>query len=144
MDRELTLICSTCAQEIAQDDGYLWVNRREADTAQQAYQALEQRQTDPLNGSVSFDLADLCALPAPAAWRADHRDCDLEREDPFHYRIPAARLHLRADLLDWTAHLTEKVWLPHTDWRDLLRETRTGSARLAVSGPRPPAHLAAF
>ncbi|MFJ6493480.1 hypothetical protein [Streptomyces californicus] len=51
---------------------------------------------------------------------------------------------MRADLLDWTAHLTEKNWLPHTDWRDLLRETRTGSTRLAISGPLPPAYLAAF
>ncbi|MFJ6015169.1 hypothetical protein [Streptomyces sp. NPDC092952] len=144
MDRELTLICSTCAEAIALDDGCLWVSRRQADTVRQAYRALEQRRTDPLDGSMSFGLADLLALPEPAVWRADHRDCDPEREDGGHYRIPADRLRLRADLLDWTAHLAGKVWLPHTDWRDLLRETRTGSTRLAVSGPRPPAHLAAF
>ncbi|MGW1353445.1 hypothetical protein ACWCQE_29880 [Streptomyces sp. NPDC002409] len=144
MDRELTLICSACTQPVIQDDGYLWVSCREAAAVQQAYHALEKRSTDPHDGSLSLDLADLLALPEPATWRADHRDCDSVREKEFHYRIPAARLRLRADLLDWTAHLLEKAWLPHTDWRDVLRETRTGSARISVSGPRPPARLAAI
>jgi hypothetical protein len=144
MDRELTLMCSACAQPVTQDDGYLWVNRREAAAVQQAYRALEKRSTDPLDGSMSLNMADILGLPEPATWRAHHRDCDPVCEEEFHYRIPAARLRLRADLLDWTAHLLEKAWLPHTDWRDVVRETRTGSARIAVSGPRPPVHLAAF
>ncbi|MFJ8133309.1 hypothetical protein [Streptomyces hydrogenans] len=50
---------------------------------------------------MSFDLADLRALPAPASWHATHWDCDPEHEDEFHYR-------------------------------------------LTISGPRPPAQLAAF
>ncbi|MYR37375.1 hypothetical protein GTX14_12660 [Streptomyces sp. SID4944] len=144
MNRELTLICGTCAQEIVRDDGYLWVSRHKAGTVREAYQDLEQRRTDPLDGSLSLGLADLWALPAPAVWRADHRECDAEPENGAHYRIPAGRLRLRADLLDWTAYLTEKSWLFYTDWRDLLRETRLGSTRFAVSGPRPPAYLAAF
>jgi hypothetical protein len=144
MDRELTLICSTCARGITQDDGYLWVNRHEARAAQHAYLDLERRNTDPADGSVSLDLAGLLGLPEPAAWRADHRGCDPAYDEEFHYRIPAARLRLRADVLDWTAHLMEKAWLPHTDWRDVMRETRTGSTRLILSGSRPPAAPAAI
>ncbi|MFJ3787014.1 hypothetical protein [Streptomyces sp. NPDC090093] len=144
MDRELTLLCSTCGQGIVQDDGYLWVSRHEANTVQQAYKAFEERNTDPADGSLAFDLTDISALPAPAVWQADHSECDPERDKDSHYRIPAARLRLRADLLDWSAHLAEKPWLPHTDWRDVMRETRTGSTRIAISGPRPPAYPAAF
>ncbi|MDX3490941.1 hypothetical protein [Streptomyces sp. ID05-18] len=144
MARELTLICGTCKRAVVRDDGYLWVSRREADSVRKAYRALEHRRTDPRDGSMSFGLADICGLPAPAVWRADHHGCDFTPENDAHYRIPADRLRLRADLLDWTAHLTGKIWLPHTDWRDLLRETRTGSTRLAVSDPRPPAYPAAF
>ncbi|MEV1048743.1 hypothetical protein [Streptomyces sp. NPDC049916] len=143
MERELTLICGTCGQAVVRDDGYLWVSRREADTARKTYEGFQRRNINS-SGTMAFDLRDIRALPRPVAWRADHRRCDPEPEDEYHYRIPAARLRLRVDLLDWTAHLTEKIWLPHTDWRYLLRETRTGSARLAVSGPRPPVHLAAF
>ncbi|MFF4097544.1 hypothetical protein ACFYYY_27925 [Streptomyces sp. NPDC001834] len=77
-------------------------------------------------------LATLLGLLEPATGRAEHRDCAPVRKEEFHYRIPAVRLCLRADLLDWTAHLLEKAWLSHTDWREALRETRAGSARLAA------------
>lgn len=49
----------------------------------------------------------------------------------MRYRIPADRLYVRADVLDWT----EKGWLC-TDWRKVIRETRSGGARFAVFGPR--------
>ncbi|MFH8260707.1 hypothetical protein [Streptomyces roseolus] len=141
MSRELTLICSTCAQEIGQDDGYLWAHTHEIHTVQQAHLTLEEQHTDPVDGSMLLDLADLADLPEPATWRADHHDCDPARQES-HYRIPADRLRLRADLLDWTAHLMEKSWLEYTDWRDVVRETRTGGPRLAVAGPLPSPHRA--
>jgi hypothetical protein len=137
MHRELTLICSACAQPIIQDDGYLQVSHRETNEVQQAYRALQQGNTHP-HGRPPLDLHDLLDLPEPAAWQADHRECDPFHEEASHYRIPADRLRLRADLLDWTAHLMEKTWLPHTDWQKVLRETRTGSARFAVFPSLPP------
>ncbi len=78
-------------------------------------------------------MHDLLAFPEEVRWQANHEECDPAR-DGSHYRIPAFKLRTRADLLDWTAHVMEKTWLPSTDWRDLLREARKGGKRLAVTG----------
>ncbi|MEU5902683.1 hypothetical protein [Streptomyces venezuelae] len=128
MSRELLLICQGCGNRITDDAGYLWVHTQEVHTAQQEARAWEAQH--PANGESSLDLLDLLDHPEPIRWRSHHQACDPDR-DSSHYRIPAARLHTRADLLDWTAHLMEKGWLPHTDWRDVLSENRHGGTRFA-------------
>ncbi|MFE3476235.1 hypothetical protein ACFXOI_32265 [Streptomyces bacillaris] len=99
-----------------------------------------QRYTDP-HGGLSLTLDQALEQPDPAQWRAHHETCDPDPE-AVHYRIPAAKLRIRADLLDWTAHLLEKNWLPYTDWQEVIRETRTGGIRFAIPGPRPSSRRA--
>ncbi|MGW5497748.1 hypothetical protein [Streptomyces olivaceoviridis] len=129
MSRELLLVCQGCGNRIADDAGYLWVDTGEVNTAQRAARAWEAQH--PADGERGLDLQDLLAYPDQVPWRSHHQRCDSDR-DGSHYRIPAAELRTRADLLDWTAHLMEKSWLRHTDWRDVLRENRNGGVRFAA------------
>ena len=140
MARELVLICWKCRLEIGQDDGYLWAHTGEVDVVQRTFRGWDKQYTGP-DGGLSLTLGQMLAYPEPAFWRAHHQHCDPDR-DGMHYRVPAERLRIRADLLDWTAHLMEKGWLPYTDWREVIRETRTGGTRFAVPGPRPSSRRA--
>ena len=49
-----------------------------------------------------------------------HRDCDqdLERND---YWVSVERANTLARLIDWSAHLSGKVWCHETNWDDLQR-----------------------
>ncbi|MER8062753.1 MULTISPECIES: hypothetical protein [unclassified Streptomyces] len=139
MHRELLLICRKCCLQVGQDDGYLWAHSGEVNAVGRACRTWKAEHTEP-DGTLSVTPGQVLEYPEPAAWRAHHQRCDPDR-DEMHYRIPAARLRLRADLLDWTAHLIEKAWLSHTDWREVIRETRTGGTRFAAPGPRVSSQL---
>ncbi|MCT6782261.1 hypothetical protein LXH09_37195 [Streptomyces sp. CS7] len=135
MPRELVLICRKCCLEVGQDDGYLWAHSGEVNAVGRFWRTWKAEHTEP-DGMRSGTTGQKPEYPEPAVWRAHHQRCDPDR-DEMHYRIPADRLHLRADLLDWTAHLMEKAWLAQTDWREVIRETRTGGTRFAVPGLDP-------
>ncbi|WP_043242344.1 hypothetical protein [Streptomyces violaceusniger] len=131
--RELTLICQECSRPISDDVGYLWAHTAKMNAVQRTERAWQERHADA-DGSLSFDLAGLLENPdlEKVSWQAHHRDRDPARE-ASHYRIAADKLRTRADLLEWTAHPMEKAWLRSTDWRDVLREARSGGKRLAAT-----------
>ncbi|MGW2183645.1 hypothetical protein ACWCXX_37630 [Streptomyces sp. NPDC001732] len=133
MTRELFLVCQGCGHRISDDAGYLWAHTAEVNAVQREWKAQHARAADR---ALAMDLVDLLEGPDQARWQATHVGCDPERGGS-HYRVAAGKLRTRADLLDWTAHLMEKNWLPATDWHDLLREARKGGERLAVIAPEP-------
>jgi hypothetical protein len=61
------------------------------------------------------------ARPEPAHWHAWHLACDPE-PDGGRYFIDVERIRTAWDVLDWTAHLTQKRWLADTDWFDVVRD----------------------
>lgn len=74
------------------------------------------------------DWSILIGYPPAAAWTgrtnpvyAAHTGC----EDPDHamYAIntPMGGIHTEATLLRWSAHLSEKTWLPTSQWGAFLR-----------------------
>lgn len=131
MERELVLVCQGCGGHVSDDDGYLWAHTAEVRAAQRAQREWEDRHTAS-DGALALDLVDLLEQPEPVRWQAHHEGCDPVHGQS-HYRIPAQELRTRADLLDWTAHLMEKIWLPITDWRELIREARKGGERLTTT-----------
>ncbi|MEU3282119.1 hypothetical protein [Streptomyces antibioticus] len=131
MIRELALICQGCRREIV-SAGYLWAHTGDVAAHQRARRLWRERYDRP--GGYGVDMVGLFAHPVPVCWQAHHQQCDRAREES-HYRIAAGRLHSRADLLEWTAHLMRKTWLPGTDWHDVLREARAGGERITVITP---------
>lgn len=115
----LTWVCNTCHRPVADDAGYIHIDMRAVNRAQQASRQWNQNLTDrgawqPVN------LGTLMALPGPAHWLIHHSTCDPEPDSPdYHFTVD--RAHTHAQLLAWTAHLMGKTWLEHTDWSELIR-----------------------
>jgi len=65
------------------------------------------------------------------AW---HRSCDPAPEDEGYV------IGVEDDLLDWTAHLSEKPWYAATNWTEILRDMsgQVGPLVIEASFLRPP------
>ncbi|ASU83557.1 hypothetical protein CDO52_12845 [Nocardiopsis gilva YIM 90087] len=74
------------------------------------------------DGVVSADLADLNGSNEDgfARWRVTHRGCHPNL-DALTYGIELQQISTACQLLVWTAHMSEKTWLPKTDWMELVR-----------------------
>lgn len=127
----LNLVCDGCRKPIADDDGYLWVNTTEVRRTEEFVRAWEAERTDT-DGSLSFSGGDIFDYPEKVRWQAHHARCD-PAPDAGAYDIPVAKIRSWEQLLDWTAHLMEKSWLPHTDWDDCLRGVHQGGGRLVLT-----------
>lgn len=116
---QITWQCSVCGQPIAAGSGYLAVDHGAAYAQYRA--STERGHQRWLEGTAVISLAAILAEPDAARWQALHRDCDpnLERDD---YWFGVERADTLPKMLDWTAHLSGKVWLTETDWGDLIRQ----------------------
>ncbi|MFC8010847.1 hypothetical protein [Streptomyces cinereoruber] len=138
MRRELVLVCRGCAGRIYGDDGYLWVDTEEVNTAQERWAGYRERSAERRARGRPTDLLDMIDCGELVYWQAHHATCDPTPREA-HYRIEARKLRTRADLLEWSAHLMGKMWLPRTDWQDVMCETRAGGRRFAPVGtPQHP------
>lgn len=132
MDRELNIICSTCDKPITGMDGCLWISRSDVLEAQDAHHAWMQEYATPTQeGGHIMGARGLAAMPNSAVWRAGHDRCDGDEVNDM-YSIPAFKLQTWSDLVLWTAQLSEKRWLKHTNWFELTRAVAERTSRLIV------------
>lgn len=120
---ELVWTCGVCAEPVSNGEGYIHVKyasieRYERDVRNRRA-AARAAQEDP-EAPVFWSLADMDKWEWPAAWQVHHRRCDPDG-DSNDYWFDVARARTQAHLIDWTAHLLEKSWLPSTNWASLLR-----------------------
>jgi hypothetical protein len=120
----ITWLCNVCGQPIKAKTGYLTADWGRA---LQQYWDAKKRDRQRWNETeargerfVAFNVSELLDAPGPVSWQALHRDCDPdpERDD---YWFGVERADTLAKVMNWTAHLMEKNWLPETNWRHLLR-----------------------
>lgn len=118
----LVWVCATCATPVADGTGYLHVDYRDI----AAVQRHEQDCWQPSGPAARvLDLSKVLEGPGPATWRVHHRACD-PNPDSNDYWFDVARARTLPQLIDWTAHLLEKDWLPYTNWSLLLRRCAPG------------------
>jgi predicted GIY-YIG superfamily endonuclease len=110
----LVWLCRECEQPIADGDGYLTVSAAE----QRAHRA---RKADRPDGA-PLTMSDVMHHQRPT-WRAFHRSCDPDLADAGYW-FDVARIRTVDDVLDWTAHLIGKRWLPDTNWKQVLEHVR--------------------
>lgn len=132
MTTDLTLICDACQKPIqGEARGYLWVDRSEVEKAQEEAAAWEKKYTVG-EGRTMSTFGGLMEYPARVPWQAHHGACDPAPE-AWAYDIDAEALDTYPQLLERTAHLMGKPWLPLTDWHEVLRGVHTGKTRLIVA-----------
>lgn len=105
--------CDVCGKPIADGDGLVTIHRDEIPSHRRA--EVEWKRRGPRG-----------------EWRLWHRGCDPDiNSDDYFFRIE--RVRTVADLLDMTAHLSEKGW--DTNWPDVLRgqAERLRQAAIAVA-----------
>lgn len=113
--------CEGCGGRIRGRDGYLEVDLQAADAHGEAWKRFTAAHSG--NGYVAIQgpaWQDFFDLPPRASWMAWHRECDPD-PDSSSYFIEIGRLSNTWQIIEWTAHLSEKYWLADTDWQDVLQ-----------------------
>lgn len=108
--------CAVCEAPVADGEGYLHVSFAAIDAREAA---LAERDREHPRGLRVYTLAALLNGPKPVPWEVHHARCD-PRSRSNDYAIEIERIRTTVDLLEWCAHLLEKVWLSETDWPALL------------------------
>lgn len=136
MKHDLILICDGCGKPIADNAGYLWIDNDEIGRTERAIDEWRRKHAakDGLGeGVVTHTLGDLLEHPDVAPWMAHHSMCDPYPDANAAYSIEAGVIRTWERLLDWTAQLMEKPWLPVTDWNVVLRGVYEGHRRLIAA-----------
>ena len=112
--------CDICETPIGDDDGYITVSDHEIrryKTEVSTWNAAHPKNQD---GLTIRPLSDWNDYPERVRWRVLHRGCDPNPKS-VDYWIGVERIRTYPRVLEWTAHLMEKTWLPDTTWRHILR-----------------------
>jgi hypothetical protein len=140
MSRELLIICGTCNKPVDETEGNagnLWIPRHEVLNRQDAHRAwMDEYATPTEGGGHVITGRGIGTRPLRVAWRADHSACDSGDIDDM-YSIPNIKLRTWADLVAWTAQLSEKSWLEHTNWIAMTRGVAAGMSGLIVPVVKP-------
>ena len=118
-------LCAGCDRPIRGATGYLEVNTAAAGERVRHFEAhrLERAvHADVRLMAVGMNevMAEYFAAAPVAQWTAWHRRCDPEPSSSTYW-IGAERIATWPQLVDWTAHLSDKRWFPGTDWYELTR-----------------------
>lgn len=114
---ELVWNCREC-NKVA-NDGWLTLPSAEFHKAMDAV-AANKKFNETHEGF--FTLEDLMELPDGGSWSVICRGCYTEdMEGVADYDIELGRIASYKDALDWTLHLMEKNWFPHTNWEQAIR-----------------------
>jgi len=110
--------CSRCDKLIDPGYGALALSHDGLVRAMKGYD--NARQGGDEEGS-EYESSFAAYLENSGQWTALHYDC-AEDGELSGYPIELDRLQTYRHLIAWTAHLMEKVWLPHTNWRGILTQ----------------------
>lgn len=109
--------CVQCGKRIEPATGALGLSHDDLMRAMKGYasshQARNRKGSDNQGSLVNY-------LENVGRWNATHYNCAGEGQ-LSGYSIELDRLRTYRHLVAWTAHLMEKTWLPHTNWRHVLR-----------------------
>lgn len=105
---DLSFMCEVCNNpiDIYKDEGLIYILWDKIHLARE------------ISNKESISLDDL--LFSRAHWHISHYTC--RKDVGPSYKIEIYRIRTLQKLLLWTAHLMEKNWLEHTDWRALIRD----------------------
>lgn len=118
----LVWLCDECGAPVEDGDGYLTVKYADIREYKRSHDAFDEAHRRP-NGWVVYNLAELDEIAGLARWSVLHRNCDPDPEsEDYWYAIERVRTY--ADLLERTAHLLGKTWLPTTTWHSILRRAK--------------------
>lgn len=120
-DLRIVHSCDICRSAIEPGTGYIMCDTREADRYLREQQEWEAAH-EIAPGVILIEGSDLLDGPDPARWTAMHRRCDPNL-DGCEYWFDVERADTPLKLLDWTAHLLDKVWFGGTDWAEFLRRS---------------------
>lgn len=120
--------CIHCGRVVDDGTGYLWIDYADINAAEAAEHAWSQKR-DAMRADGAADgraflglkASDLPMLPT-AQWRVHHERCDPDPDCASVYGIDIDRIRTLADLVSWTAHLSEKSWYQLTSWPQVLRK----------------------
>ena len=112
-DGGLVWTCTHCGKAVEDGTGYFEVDRGTA-----TRRCWESRARDCAeDGTASTEL--VAPLDPAVEWRALHRACDWNY-DNANYWVAVERCRALPHFLHWTARLSGKVWLAHTNWCSLV------------------------
>jgi len=118
--------CGDCREPIA--TGVLHVRYAEIAPVEKAWRDFNERE------SGSLDVAGLVRLPGPATW---HVQCNSCAACDGCYDIEISDVLTWPGLMEWTVHLSEKSWLEHTSWFNLMRAVAQGKSDKISDKPFP-------
>ena len=114
--------CRTCKKPIANRTGHVCVDwgaairaSRAADDRKWAHRKQVEETGNPVRHVTEEDMLRWRIVP----WEAFHESCD-PNPDRDDYWFPVDACRSLAEFIDWSAHLSEKNWLAHTDWQKVM------------------------
>ena len=117
--RRITWHCSTCDQPLQPGHGWIELVGDQMRVAYARIRGVDDiKACQQVNGAIS--AAAYFDLPGPARWRATCRVCNGD-DAGSGYFIEVAQISSLPAFIDWTGHLSDKVWHDQTDWADLCR-----------------------
>jgi hypothetical protein len=121
----LRAVCFACRKDIAPGGGVIHIAMNEVMRVEQAQTAeREMLRTKAADGIPPIvTVAELRAQPVEVAWQVHCDSCNPHRPGGCAgcYWFAVERCSTWAQLVHWTAHLSEKGWLSATDWMTFIR-----------------------
>lgn len=114
MPEKLTWECVDCRTPVQDQMGTLSIDISAVDLYEGAIQQWHAEHGDSVTAS------QLSQIPSKPRWRVHHDECFMPGDGS--YFIPVESVRTAPQLLEWTAHLWEKVWFPSTRWDLTIRE----------------------
>lgn len=129
MTINLIATCQKCGTRLgAGVGGILHVDISEVNRVEAAHREYER--THPRSRPI--DALALMSLPDDARWRIECGNCTPADEG---YAIEIERCMTWPDLVEWTAHLSEKTWLRYTNWFNFIRSVALGEPGAGLAQP---------
>lgn len=127
------VVCFTCKQTV-DDLAKATIHIPLADVTAHQQAMTRYRQDHGATGEYT-------APPEPIRWRVDCDTCNPHRNGrgvmcDDCYWFDASRCHTWTELVDWTAHLAGKTWLPSTDWYEFIRAIADGTNDVGLIADR--------
>lgn len=125
----LIATCQGCGKSLGSGvGGALHVDIGEVNRVEAAH--IEHEKAHPR--SQGIDVAALMSLPDDARWRIECGDC---APAVGGYAIEIERCMTWPDLVEWTAHLSEKTWIQYTNWFAFIRAVALGQPGAGLAQP---------
>lgn len=112
----ITWFCTACGEPITAGTGYLEVDTRAVQAAEDAAREFDKAHPEGFN--VGELLSD---YPDRVPWLPWHEQCDPDPEQTGYF-VDIHRIDSLAKLVHWAGHLGDKPWVNMTDWNDLLTD----------------------